>query len=223
MIRAICYKEWIKTRRALLLSGVLFAGYLVYAFIYTGQLFRVEGAVSAWSGMVLKEAFLLPSASRWIPLVTGVLVSLAQFVPEMTEKRLKLTLHLPLPGGRIVSAMLLYGVLALLALYLSAAVVLRAGLSRYYPPEIIAGLAWRALPWFVAGVAGYLFAAGSCIEPAWKQRVINALVASTALLACYIEGTPGSYLPCLPWLGVVIVVSFCAPFISATRFKEGLQ
>ncbi|MDR2413792.1 MAG: hypothetical protein LBD64_02255 [Odoribacteraceae bacterium] len=223
MIQAICYKEWIKTRQALLLSGLLLAAYVAYAFIHTGQLFRVDGAVAAWTGMILKGTFLLPAALRWIPLATGVLVGLAQFVPEMTERRLKLTLHLPLPETRVLSIMLLHGVVMLLALYLSTSLVLWAGLSSYYPPEIVGALAWQALPWFAAGLSGYLFTAWACVEPAWRQRVMNALVAVGALAACYIDGKAGSYLPFLPWLAVIALVAFRAPFHAAARFKEGVQ
>ncbi|MDR0766457.1 MAG: hypothetical protein LBF09_05950 [Odoribacteraceae bacterium] len=223
MIQAICYKEWIKTRGAVLLSGVLLAAYAVYAFIHTGQLFRVDGAVATWSGVILKDAFLLPGATRWLPLATGLMVGLAQFVPELTERRLKLTLHLPLPAGRVLSVMLLHGVITLLALYLPVAIALLSGLSAYYPPEITGALAWRALPWFAAGIAAYLFTAWTCVEPSWQQRVKNVLVAAGALPACYVDGPAGSYLPFLPWLVVILAVAFLAPFQAAGRFKEGVQ
>ncbi|MDR2130125.1 MAG: hypothetical protein LBP56_02980 [Odoribacteraceae bacterium] len=223
MTRAICYKEWIKTRRVFLLSALLFAGYIIYAFIHTGHLFRVEGAVATWAGMILKQTFLLPTMLRWLPLVVGILVSLAQFVPEMTEKRLKLTLHLPMPGHRILIVMLLHGIALLLALYLLSALLLARGLACYYPREILAALAWQALPWFIAGIPGYLFTAWACIEPTWKQRVPNALVAVVSLSACYLDAQPGSYLAFLPCLALVVLIAFLAPFYSIARFKEGIQ
>jgi hypothetical protein len=223
MTRAICFKEWVKTRQVILLSVATCAGYVVYAMVHTGQLFRVDGAVATWGSVLLKDTFLLPGAARWVPLVAGVMLGLAQFVPEMTDSRLKLTLHLPLPERRVVAVMLLYGAGVLAALYVVSAGVLWGWLARYYPAEILAGMGWRVLPWMVAGIAGYLFTAWTCVEPAWRQRVVNALVALAALPVFYIEATPGSYLTLLPLLAVVVASGFCFPFYSAARFKEGAR
>lgn len=223
MIQAILYKEWIKTRRAVLLAAALLAGYVAYAAIHTGQLFRVDGAVATWANMILKDAFPLPAALRWLPLLTGVLAGIAQFVPEMTNKRLKLTLHLPMPERRVLSVMLLYGAGTLVALYAGTILAAWGILARYYPAEFLAGFLWRALPWFVAGVVGYLFAAWTCVEPAWTRRASNALVATGALAACYLDAPAGGYLPMLPYLALLTGAGFCLPFYSAARFKEGAQ
>ncbi|MDR0544331.1 MAG: hypothetical protein LBG30_03165 [Odoribacteraceae bacterium] len=223
MIRAICYKEWIKTRRAFLLSAILLAAYVAYALAHTGSLFRVNGAVAAWGTTILKETFLLPSALRWIPLATALVIGLAQFVPELAERRLKLTLHLPLPETRVLSIMLLHGLALLLALHLATTLLLWLVLARYYPAEILLDLGWRALPWFAAALPGYLFAAWACIEPSWIRRVTNALAAAGALSACYLDAPAGSYLTFLPCLALLVAAAFCAPFQAAARFKEGIQ
>jgi hypothetical protein len=223
MIQAILYKEWVKTRRAYLLAGALFGAYVAYAAIHTGQLFRVEGAVEVWAAVILKDLFPLPGVLRWLPLLAGLLVGLAQFVPEMTSKRLKLTLHLPLPERRVISIMLLHGVVLLCALFLAAGVVSWGVLAVRYPGEVLVAILWRALPWAIAGVAGYLFTAWTCIEPTWTRRAVNVFVGVGVLATCYVDATAGAYLPMLPVLAVVLVVAFGLPFLSAARFKEGAQ
>ncbi|MDR1414327.1 MAG: hypothetical protein LBI96_00820 [Odoribacteraceae bacterium] len=223
MIQAILYKEWIKSRRALLLATALMAGYVAYAAVHAGQIFRVDGAVAAWATLILKDAFPLPAAGQWLPLLAGVLVGLSQYVPEMVDKRLKLTLHLPLPERRVLSVMLLHGVATLLALYAATILAAWAILAGYYPPELLAGFLWRALPWFTAGIAGYLCTAWACIEPAWTRRLTNAVIATGALSAFYLDAPAGGYLPMLPWLALLTAAAFCLPFHSAARFKEGAR
>lgn len=95
MFSAIFYKEWIKTRRTVGLILLLLVALLVYALVQMEQTLRVNGAVQAWSAVLLKDMSLVPEVTKWFPLLTGLLLGVAQFIPEMTDKRLKLTLHLP--------------------------------------------------------------------------------------------------------------------------------
>ncbi|MDE6368065.1 MAG: hypothetical protein K2K94_02370, partial [Muribaculaceae bacterium] len=53
----------------------------------------------------------------YIPLAIGLAVGIAQMVPEVSQKRLKLTLHLPFPQFRLVAMMLVTGLLELLFIY----------------------------------------------------------------------------------------------------------
>ncbi len=108
MYQAIFYKEWIKTRMILLLLLLVFAGMIAYSFINTAQLFRVAGAVNTWENTIMKDIPLI-SEMKWLPVLAGLLLAIVQYVPEMQNKRLKLTLHLPLPETRIIYSMLVYG------------------------------------------------------------------------------------------------------------------
>ena len=55
MFSAIFYKEWIKTRRTVGLILLLLVALLVYALVQMGQTLRVNGAVQAWSAVLLKD------------------------------------------------------------------------------------------------------------------------------------------------------------------------
>jgi hypothetical protein len=221
MIKALFYKEWIKTKRVILLIGILLAASLVYAFINTGQVFRVNGAVQAWSNIILKNMSVLPDIVQWFPLLAGCLLGVVQFVPEMTNKRLKLTLHLPLPESRILSAMLLYGIVVLLACYLVLYLVLSVGMQSFYASEIIGLMAYEVVPWCLGGITAYLFTAWICIEPSWLQRVCSAIVAAGGLSLFYLDEMPGAYASFIPVLVVIAIIGFLFPFYSAARFKEG--
>ena len=223
MVKALFYKEWIKTRTIVFLAVALIAGFVAYTFINTAQMFRVSGAVNVWNNVITKDMSLLSGAMQWLPVLAGLMLALAQFVPEMTDKRLKLTLHLPLREGTTVSIMLAYGLLVLLAVFALTYGVLTAGFSAYYPCEMIAGMIWRSLPWFIAGLCAYLLAAWVCFEPVWRQRIFNALIGVCLCSFFFIAAPSRAYIPMLPWMIAFTVVCFAFPFYSASRFKDGAQ
>lgn len=223
MLQALFYKEWIKSRRLIFLIGIIFAGAIIYTFINIGQTFRVEGSVQAWADIILKDAPVFPLILQWLPLLAALSVSFAQFIPEIMNKRLKLTLHLPMPETKIISIMLLYGLLMLVIAYLLTYAVLMSGLSFYYPSEIKVAAFEKSLPWFAAGIAGYLLAAWVCLEPVWKQRICNAFISVCILSLFFIKALSGAYFTLLPFLLIIIIVCYGMPFYSTARFKEGKQ
>lgn len=223
MLQSLLFKEWIKTRRIVLLLGVIFAGMIIYTLINTGQAFRVNGAVQTWAGVILKDAAVLPSQVKWLPVLAGILLGISQFSAEMVDKRLKLTLHLPLTESRIMSVLLAYGLGVLFLLFSAGYLFILWGLSSYYPHEILTAMSWFSFPHMLGGFFGYLFAAWICVEPVWRQRIGYTFVAVAFLSLLYIEALSGAYLPFLPFLLILLLISFTFPFYSMARFKEGAQ
>ncbi|MDR1624561.1 MAG: hypothetical protein LBS04_06280 [Tannerellaceae bacterium] len=222
MITSIFYKEWIKTRRILLLSLVVFAALITYIFINVEQMFRINGATQVWTETILKDISVL-TRIQWLPLILSVLFGVSQFVPEMSNKRLKLTLHLPMPENKIMFSMLAFGLSGLLILYAITYMAILGGLNIYYPPEIVWSMVEASLPWFLAGLAGYLFVAWICIEPVWRHRVFNTLIAAYALTFFMISAKSGAYMPFIPYLLAIIIVAHFFSFYSMYRFKDGSQ
>jgi len=222
MIISLFYKEWIKTRKVLLLSIAAFAVFIIYIFINVEQMFRIGGATQVWTDTILKDISIL-SKIQWLPLLFGILLSLSQFVPEMTNKRLKLTLHLPMPENKIMFIMQSYGLLCLLTLYVFVYVAIIFGMNIYYPSEIILSTIKSSLPWFLSGFAGYLFVTWICIEPVWRQRIFNSLISVYVLTFFMITARPGAFIPFIPYLIVAILAIYSFSFYSMYRFKDGAQ
>lgn len=223
MLQALFYKEWIKTKRVVFLIGVILIGLICYTFINTGQLFRVSGAVQAWNGVILKDMPIVPGIIQWIPLLVALLLGFSQFVPEITDKRLKLTLHLPVSEARTISTLLLYGILVLSIAFLITYSSLLIGLSAYYPREVIQAMVWQTAPWFLGGLLGYLLSAWVCIEPVWRQRIFNLAIGLCLLSTFYIDAKSGAYAPLIIYLAIAVIISFSFPFYSTARFKDGAQ
>ncbi len=223
MIQALLLKEWIKTRRVITLIGVIFVALIIYSLINTGQQFRVGGAVQTWATVILKDMPILPSFTQWIPLLAGLLLGIAQFAPEMQDKRLKLTLHLPLTETRIMITLLMFGVSILLFIFSLSYLILSFSFSFYYPKEIIESMIWNSLPHLFAGVFGYLLASWISLEPVWRQRIGYALASVAFLSFLFIRSASGAYTPFIPFLTVLLIVCFFFPFYSMYRFKDGAQ
>ena len=223
MFKALFYKEWAKTKSAVCLLTIIFVCFVAYTFINMAQLFRLTGAVEAWSGMILKDAPVLPAMAEYLPLAAGLFLGISQYVPEMVSKRFKLTLHLPVKEGTIVSSMLWYGMLVLFLLFAVTLIVLFIGIRMYYPMEVLCAALLKCAPWFIAGFAGYLFSAWVCLEPVWRRRILNSVIGVFVLTAFYINARSGAYITFLPSLIVLVAVCFSFPFYAAVRFKEGAQ
>ncbi|MDR0823687.1 MAG: hypothetical protein LBN74_01230 [Prevotella sp.] len=222
MIQALFYKEWIKTRRIILLLFVLFAGFVAYTFIDLAQMFRVNPPEVIWDNIILKDFLLIPNI-KWLPLLAGILLAITQYVPEMVNKRFKLTLHLPLSENKIVIGMLSYGILVLSFLFAITYIVLLSGLSSYFPREFILSSFYVSCPWFLGGFAGYMLTTWIIYEPVWKYRIANAMVSICTLMLFFFDQKSGAYLPFIPYLLIIIIMSISFPFYAVIRFKEGAQ
>jgi len=223
MFKALLYKEWIKTRRIVFLLSIILFALITYTFINTGQIFRVGGAVQTWTNIILKDMPILPEILKWFPLLTGILIGLVQFIPEMTDKRFKLTLHLPMSESKILSSMLAYGIICIVALFILLYASLFIGFRIYYPLEIIMSMTWQILPYLLGGLTAYFFTGWICLEPIWRQRIINSLAAIAGLYLFCIDSKAGAYTTFLPYLIGLLIVGFTFTFYSAARFKNGAQ
>ena len=223
MYRSLFYKELIKTRSIIIMTVIILAALVVYSFVNMEQAFRISGHVQAWSNIILKDASILPDIVKWFPLFVGIILGLVQYTPEMTDKRLKLTLHLPMPESKIILSMLLYGVITLFAVYVLMYFILSAGLCFYYTAEIMTSMTWQVLPYFLGGLTSYIFTAWICLEPLWRLRVFNILVTAGGLYLFFMDAKQGAYITFLPYLVVIVLAGFCFPFYSAARFKDGAQ
>ncbi|MFV0539259.1 MAG: hypothetical protein ACK5M3_18110 [Dysgonomonas sp.] len=223
MIQALLFKEWIKTRRVITLIGIIFIAMIIYTLINTEQLFRVGGAVQTWSAVILKDMPILPGFVQWLPILAGLLLGISQFAPEMHDKRLKLTLHLPLTETKVMATLLLFGVSILLFIFLLSYLILSFMFSFYYPAEVVKAMIWSSLPHFFAGIFGYVLASWITLEPTWRQRIGYTLATIGFLTFLFISSISGAYIPFIPYLVVLLLLCFLFPFYSMYRFKDGAQ
>ena len=222
LFKALSYKEWVKTRKFVFVVLLLLAAVTVYAYIDVTYSIRVNEAENVWYGFIFQGMSVSGLMMYLMPL-SGIAMAIVQFVPEMTNKRLKLTLHLPAGETRLVSAMLLFGYGVLLVLYLASMGLLSLLVGRILPAEVICMMVSQLLPWAMAGLAGYGFTVWICVEPSWKQRLFNMLISLGLLAVFFVSLYPGTYSGFVWGMMLILISSFVFPFYSCVRFKQGIQ
>ena len=221
LFKALGYKEWIKTRRIIGVLVALTLGVLAYSFIEINHNIRLNDAVNEWYMYLFMDTS-LPSVTQVLPLLSGVVLALVQFVPEMVNKRLKLTLHLPADEEAIVASMLGYGYLVLILLFSLTVCVYVIGLSYILPSEVITTMMSRLAPAFASGIAAYGFTSWICFEPQWRQRVLNTFVAVGLLSVFFVSAQSAVYMHFGIGFLILIIASCAFPFFSVLRFKHGV-
>ncbi len=222
MIQAIFYKEWIKTRWYMLLATLFMIGMTGYLMLRVGRAIALQGIDHLWVVMVQKDAIFI-DLLQFVPLLVGILLAAVQFFPEMQRKCLKLTLHLPYSQKKMVMAMLAYGIVVLAACFATSFVVMGIYLPQHFTVELVLRILLSAAPWFLAGFAGYLLISWICLEPTWKRRVLNMIVAALVVRVYFLAPGAEAYNAFLPWLAVYTLLLASLSWISVLRFKEGKQ
>lgn len=223
MIRALIFKEWKKTKWFSIGAFAIGVLLLTYIFLKLGRSFRMVGLEHLWDVIVNRNQFLFRDL-KYFPIATGFCLALAQFVPEMVQKRIKLSLHLPLSNRRIVFSMLGYGLICLIIIFTLHLFIFLVFSGVYFPIEIIENMIHTLLPWYISGLAAYSMMSWICLEPSWKRRVFNALLMFASLQLYYLSDFPGAY-SSVVLLSLVLLSFFVLPFgyFSVHRFKVGIQ
>ena len=222
MIGGLVYKEWIKTRWAVLLLTLLGLGVTGYALLSLGRIVAVRGVAHLCEVLLSKDVLLL-DALKYQPILCGLVLAVVQWAPEMVQKRLKLTLHLPLPLGRIAFVMLSYGVVILGLLFLVQMLILWGYLSRILAPELVTHLLVSVAPWFLAGWTMYGVATWVVVEPTWRGRLLFMLVGYGVVSLYFVAETPRAYQDLLWVIGLWSLLLCYVAILSIYRFKEGVQ
>ena len=222
MTRALIYKEWKKTKWFAIGVSIVGAALLTYIFLRFGRSTRMVGLEHLWDVVINRDQFLFRNV-KYFPLAVGVCVAIVQYIPEMIQKRIKLSLHLPLSNRRIVFSMLGFGtalVFTILLLHMLAIIVFA---SVHFSKEFVISIIHTLAPWYMAGLMTYLLLAWICLEPTWKRRIFNTLIMLGTLPLCFLSDFPGAYGHV--HLILLIVPIYLLPFayFSVHRFKAGIQ
>ncbi|MCI1646953.1 MAG: hypothetical protein LKI39_10565 [Bacteroides sp.] len=221
-MNAIFYKEWIKTRWYYLLAVVTTLGFSGYCMLRINRAIELKGAAHIWGAMLERDAVFI-DLLQYVPLIIGILMAVVQFVPEMQRKCLKLTLHLPYPQLKMVATMLLAGLALLLLCFALNLLLMDVYMRTVLASELKNHVLLTSLPWFLAGICGYLMVSWICLEPSWKRRVLNLIVTVLVLRIFFLSATPEAYDKFISGLGIYTLLTASFSWLSVIRFKEGKQ
>ena len=191
------YKEWLKTKWFVLASLVLGVGTILYAFIgLNSNIINADGGsnyVFEWFTQAGQPHY---GIFKNIPFIIALLIGGSQYLPEVLQKRIKLTLHLPLNEIVMLYTMVLYGFLMILSLMVIFMILFFTIDLYFFPVEM------------------HVMA----MEPSWKFRCLYAIVVHE-LLDIYLLGGNMSNLYVL--MIIVLVIASLGMIYTANRFKIG--
>ena len=222
MLRAIFYKEWLKLRLLWGLAVLVNAGLVTYLLLSLRSTLIASGVVETWATMIGRDVMMV-NQLMYLPLVTGVVLALCQWLPEMQIKRIRLTLHLPLDYTASIGMMLLSSLCGLTLLFALDATVLALVEQAWLPRELVWRTFLTCLPWYIGGLLGYSVTSWCLLEPQWKMRCLDFLIGAPLVALCYLTAQPACYISMLPWLVLALLATVCLPFYSIYRFKLGKQ
>ena len=218
MLKSIFFKEYLKIRRpwlALLLLNAILMGYI---YIDTRQLFTMDHPEVVWY-RVLHLGQIHYGLLQYAPLLAGILIACIQYLPEMRDERLRLSLHLPVSPHRLILAHLFMGLIAggvLIGLDLFFLCVITA---LYFPMEGVVVSFMTALPWGLAGLAAYLGGALALLEPGIKLRLFNVAVSAGVAGLFLVPVEPGGYGRILFLLLVPLLLMIPSVLFPAYHFR----
>ncbi len=222
MWKSIIYKEWIKTKWALMIVagiGILAVGNI---FLKVHHEFTFNSSNNYWFSILFNDnQFYNYGLFKFIPGLSGLFFAIAQFVPETANKRIKLTFHLPVNENRVLLSMILYGSICLLSVYLLILLIFWGLSIVYFPPEIIIATFITITPWFLCGFTAYFLAGLIILEPVWKYRLLYFLAGATFSTVYLEKAVTGANIPTIPILIFFSVALSISILFSGYRFRKG--
>ena len=220
MYKAILYKEWIKIKWVLVGFAAICLAVLVYIGLDSRHNIEMSGAIKTWL-LIIQRKVLYYSLLKYIPLFAGIALAVAQFVPEMTKNRFRLSFHLPIDEKRMLLFMILIGLLTNMLVYILIIVGLMITGSAFYPQEIVLSSLITVTPWLLAGIAGYLAASMIVIESTWKNRIILSIISIAYFNLLFLENGYNEYRFSF-WNYFIVVILFSITILlPGYRLRKG--
>ncbi len=216
------YKERIKTRWFYLIAALVLFGFSIYTDLNISRIIGLKGAAHIWEVAITRDAIFIQMLT-YLPLMVAVAAAVVQFVPEMTQKRLKLTMHLPVSYVKSVYSMVLYGLGMLTAMFALNLLILYVAVAHFFTFEIVKHIMLTALEWHLAALIAYPLTSWVVMEPTWKVRVANIALSASVIYLFFSDATPEAYNSYLLPMVLLCLIFTLLPLLSATRFKEGVE
>ncbi|MCP4576842.1 MAG: hypothetical protein GY846_11215 [Deltaproteobacteria bacterium] len=218
-VKALAHKEWLKLKKIWWIVLGINMAVFGYFYIQLNHLFTVEHAEMIWY-----RAFEIGSIHyepiQYLMVLTGTLMGLAQFIPEMIGHRFRLSLHLPLSENVMVLLSLLVGLLAVVVIGILDVLCLYTVLGAFFPAEgALSGLL-TAMPWFYAGFVVYLGTALVILEPQLFRKLV-CLFVTVGFVWIFFQGETYESFNRAFWAPALISLLFIpAVLLPARRYRN---
>ncbi|KLE08732.1 DUF4857 domain-containing protein [Aliarcobacter butzleri] len=176
MFQSIFIKEWLKIKSFLLfsiLTSIIILGY--FAFKLNFEFSTVEPESMMWYRFVQLEQKPYFDLIFYY-LIFGCLFALFQFLPELIQKRVKVTIHLPLNLPQIVFSHIFIGLVFIIFYYSFISLSILAICAHYYPEEIVQIIFKDTLAFSLISIISYILISALILEQNKKILFLKALI-----------------------------------------------
>ena len=220
MWKSVIYKEWLKIRWFLIGYTLLGILGVVYLFLTVRHGFTFSGAKNSWYS-ILFMGYQFFSPLKYVPVLGGSVIALAQYFPETIDKRIKLTFHLPIGENKALMMMHAFGVGSLLGSFLIIFGLFAGFSAIYFPVQMVADSMVSVFPWFLSGLSAYFLVALVVLEPVWKFRFYYSLIGGFFITIYLNSPATAAYGSANSGLFVLTAFLSFALLFSAYRFRKG--
>ena len=186
MTKALFFKEWLKIKWSFWSMVALAALLLIKLALNISYSIRLMGANNFWYHNTVQGGIFYSDFVYFFAFA-ALVFAIAQYMPEIADDRLKLTLHLPMAENTILISMIFFGTMMFFVVYFLTAASLVGIVASHFPNEVVRSVCLTILPWGAAGLVVYWAAAAIFVERIWIKRIfliiITALYVSNLLSA----------------------------------------
>ncbi|MBW6458222.1 MAG: hypothetical protein K0B52_03575, partial [FCB group bacterium] len=182
-----------------------------------------QGAFQNWLYVIGKSLLLKNIVFvKFLPLITGLVFALLQFVPEMSRNRMRLSYHLPISEKKLLLSSVGIGYMFLLAEIIFLFLGLWLVVSINYPAEVVQKALLSTIPWFLGGSAVYFLTSFIILEPSWIYRIIYVVVSYGVVTMYYEASTYDQYRSLWAFILIVALMPLTILF-AGHRFRRGTK
>lgn len=219
MLTSVFLKEWLKIRWFWLLALTLNLCGLGYLLLTVRHQFQIEHSEMIWY-WAFELRRLLYESIKYLPLLTGVMIAVAQFLPELIANRFRLSLHLPIRADLLVWSWVGFGGLMAGVIMAIDAVGLYCIMSGWFPKEAAWSAVLTAAPWFLGGWVAYFGVTLMMMEPHAPRRLFYMALSLAFLGLLYQEKGYQEYDKALPILIIMAALFALAVILPAHRYRH---
>lgn len=201
---------------ALLIFNLCF---MLWNFISIRRLFTLDHSEVVWY-RVMNLGQIPYQDLIFVPLITAIIFCIFQFLQEMRDARIRISLHLPCNSSTIVLFHALYGLAFLFILFLVDMLTLALTLNYYFPSEVCASAFDTTLPWFMAGLFVYLGGTFILLEPQIKRKFLGVIITFILCLELLLFKTTSFYANIMFFYLILLPLMFYIIPVSADDYRN---
>ncbi len=220
MFKSVVFKEWLKIRWFLIILSLISVIAVGNIFLKVQHNITFNEANKYWYLLLFQNHHYFRYL-KFVPLFTGLAIAVAQYIPEIMNRRIKLTFHLPVNENKILIMMLGFGTISLLVSYAIMFSIFTGLSNHFFAKEIVHAVIISVTPWFLAGFAAYFLAALIILEAIWKYRIAYFITACAFILLYFENSVAGGYSPVNLKMAILTLLISVSLLFSAYRFRKG--